>query len=63
MSAIRTRTPAGPAATPCETHEVRCICRNLIARRSGEVLEFKCRRCKRVLRVRIAGDWEVTADD
>ncbi|HYC53604.1 MAG TPA: hypothetical protein VEL28_01515 [Candidatus Binatia bacterium] len=36
-----------------DCHELRCMCRNLIARRRGRMIELKCRRCKRILRLEL----------
>jgi hypothetical protein len=59
----KTPTQSAPAALPCGGQELRCVCRNLLARRCGDLLEFKCRRCKRVLRMKLASDWKVLALD
>jgi hypothetical protein len=32
-----------------DAHDLRCICRNLVARRRGNGIELKCRRCRRLL--------------
>jgi hypothetical protein len=32
-----------------DAHDLRCICRNLVARRRGDGIELKCRRCRRLL--------------
>jgi hypothetical protein len=48
-----------PHAQPIE-HELRCGCGSLMARRTPEGLELKCRRCKRVVVVPVDGardDW------
>ncbi len=34
-----------------DTHDVRCTCGNLLARRTARGIEIKCRRCKRVVLV------------
>jgi hypothetical protein len=35
-------------------HDLRCICRSLVARRRGHGIELKCRRCRRVLLLEFA---------
>jgi hypothetical protein len=35
-------------------HDLRCICRSLVARRRGAGIELKCRRCRRVLLLEFA---------
>jgi len=52
-----------PAANAPECRDVRCLCRNLLAREKGGFLELKCRRCKRMLRVRLDRNWTVIAGD
>ncbi len=39
----------------CGAGELRCGCGNLLARVVGAEVELKCRRCKRLWRVPIAG--------
>ncbi len=41
--------PPCPGNEACKTCELRCECGNLIARRVGDRIELKCRRCKRVI--------------
>ncbi len=42
-------SPSG--AAPATSHDCRCACGSLLARRVGAEVELKCRRCKRVLRI------------
>ena len=37
------------ASTDSSDHEVRCGCGSLVARRTADGIEIKCRRCKRIL--------------
>ena len=46
---------ADEPALCCDTSELRCGCGNLLARVVGAEVELKCRRCKRLWRVPIAG--------
>lgn len=39
--------------------EIRCICRNLVARRRGTELELRCRRCKRSVVVDFTDENEI----
>ena len=50
--AIRFDEPAGSFSGGSD---LRCGCGNLLARVVGRVVELKCRRCKRLWRVPIAG--------
>jgi phage FluMu protein Com len=44
---------------PPSDHEVRCSCGSLMARVTTAGLEFKCRRCKRIVVVSLPrkGEW------
>jgi hypothetical protein len=42
-----------PHSLALEGDELRCPCGSLLAKRVGEHLELKCRRCKRTLLVQI----------
>ena len=53
MRIIRKITEASAAAGPCE--EARCGCGSLLARVVDGDVELKCRRCKRVWRIALAG--------
>jgi hypothetical protein len=44
-----------PAPGRCQGSDLRCGCGNLLARVVGGEVELKCRRCKRLWRVPIAG--------
>jgi hypothetical protein len=46
-------TPTTPK-TPGD--DCRCVCGSLVARLVDGAVELKCRRCKRTLRVPLAGD-------
>jgi hypothetical protein len=35
----------------CQHHDLRCACGSLLARRLGDAVELKCRRCKRTVLV------------
>jgi phage FluMu protein Com len=50
---IVTPDPAASALVGCD--EVRCGCGSLLARVVGGEVELKCRRCKHVWRVALAG--------
>jgi hypothetical protein len=52
-SAIRWADEPTPGC--CGGTELRCGCGNLLARVVGSEVELKCRRCKRLWRVPIAG--------
>ncbi len=49
-----TPPPEAASAGP-EPDECRCLCGSLLARVVDGEVELKCRRCKRTLRVAIAG--------
>jgi hypothetical protein len=46
---------------PCG--DVRCGCGALLARRTEEGIELKCRRCRRSLLIRLMSDGAVTLED
>ena len=46
--------PAADGGAACE--DVRCGCGSLLARVVDGAVELKCRRCKRVWRLALAGD-------
>lgn len=48
------RRPSAPAA-PTHGDDCRCLCGSLLARLVEGAVELKCRRCKRTLRVPLAG--------
>lgn len=41
------------AAATCDP--VRCLCNKLLCTRSGNIIEIKCNKCKRILRIETAG--------
>jgi hypothetical protein len=43
------------ADAPAQERSLRCDCGSLLARKIGEELELKCRRCKRIVTVRWMG--------
>jgi hypothetical protein len=43
-----------------ESGELRCGCGSLVARRCGDTVELKCRRCRRCLYLRLLPDGTVT---
>jgi hypothetical protein len=45
-----------PVARPPADGEARCGCGSLLARVAAAAIEVKCRRCKRVWRLALAGD-------
>ncbi|MBW2270936.1 MAG: hypothetical protein JRH16_20455 [Deltaproteobacteria bacterium] len=47
--------PPETAAVDPEADDCRCLCGSLLARVVDGQVELKCRRCKRTLRVPIAG--------
>ena len=47
--------PPEAASAGSEPDDCRCLCGSLLARVVDGELELKCRRCKRTLRVAIAG--------
>jgi len=51
MRMLRNTTEPPPGADG----DVRCGCGSLLARIAGAALELKCRRCKRVWRLALAG--------
>jgi len=47
--------PVLPETVLSPPEDLRCACGSLLARFEAGVLELKCRRCKRLVRVRIPG--------
>jgi phage FluMu protein Com len=47
-----------------ESEEIRCLCSSLLARRRGDCIELRCRRCKRDLcaRGRFSASEQTTGD-
>lgn len=50
------RDGARTGASCGQGEEVRCFCRNLVARRVGASIELKCRRCRRILLLELVED-------
>jgi hypothetical protein len=50
----------GVAAAPGADDELRCGCGSLMARRRGDTVELKCRRCRRRLYLQLLPDGGVT---
>ena len=46
-----------------EFDQVRCGCGSLLARRTGQTIELKCRRCRRHLFLRLLADGGVEVHD
>lgn len=44
-----------PSSAACGAGDLRCGCGNLLARVVGRQVELKCRRCKRLWRLPLAG--------
>lgn len=51
------------SARPTGADEVRCPCGSLLARRSGDVIELKCRRCRRCVFLRLLANHRVEVWD
>lgn len=41
---------------PCGPSDLRCACGSLLARRVGDAVELKCRRCKRTVLIPFEAD-------
>ena len=53
---MRTRDPESCAIERAILRELRCDCGSLLARLIAGEIELKCRRCKRVLTLRLDGE-------
>jgi hypothetical protein len=42
--------------SPCGHSDLRCACGSLLARRVGDAVELKCRRCKRTVLIPFEAD-------
>lgn len=51
-----------PEALPV-LREKRCVCNRLICVQNGNVIEIKCPKCKRLVRIRTRGIDEITVTD
>lgn len=53
---MRLELSLSPRPGPAIEEEVRCGCGSLLARRNGDLIELKCRRCRRRVLLRLLPD-------